>query len=81
MPVQGQFVLAEEPGNPGERLYRRGMQMNKEKAKIIESVRKELAEKEIKEHCTFRPKLQTKDFYASRSALNRFFELKRVGDE
>ena len=55
--------------------------MNREKARIIESVRAELAEKEIKEHCTFHPKLQAKDFYNSRSALNRFFELKRAGDE
>ena len=67
--------------NPGERLYRKGMAMNQEKEKLIATVRQELAEREIRDHCTFRPKLVSKDFYAAKGGYSRFLELKRQMEE
>jgi len=45
--------------NPGVRLYQRGVQLNQEKAKLIERVKKEKEDKEFEENCTFKPKLYT----------------------
>jgi hypothetical protein len=36
--------------------------MNNEKAKFIEHKRHELEKRELKSHCTFQPKLMTKDY-------------------
>jgi hypothetical protein len=49
--------------NPGERLYRTGVQANREKRRLIEEVRRELEEREIRDHCTFQPRLTAWDYY------------------
>ncbi len=49
--------------NPGARLYQKGIHMNAEKQKFIAIQRKQLAEQELESHCTFHPKLVTKDYY------------------
>ena len=63
--------------NPGQRLYRQGMAMKIEKHKLTTMVRKELAEKEIREHCTFKPDLVSKDYYQTSGVQHSFYEMKR----
>jgi hypothetical protein len=48
--------------NPGARLYQKGIHLNNEKAKFIENQRRQLQDREIQDHCTFQPKLMTKDY-------------------
>lgn len=52
--------------NPGQRLYERGLQLNKEKERLNQIAKQEKEEKEIVDHCTFKPKLVTASYFRER---------------
>lgn len=63
--------------NPGERLYRTGVQANREKRRLIEEVRRELEDREVRDHCTFKPKLTAYDFYKHGNYMEQARERKQ----
>jgi hypothetical protein len=54
--------------NPGARLYQKGMNHVQEKQRFIEQARQQLEDAELLAHCTFQPKLVTKDYYRPSSS-------------
>lgn len=64
--VKVQYAHLEHIANPGQRLYERGLQLTKEKERLNQIAKQEREEKEIVDHCTFKPKLVTNNYFKDR---------------